>query len=865
MRDWTKRELFEEQQRLERLAHNHGMRKYWHTVKRAKENHDESGTLPAQTIIKTSLQRVADEIVAKCAKSTGQRSGIAAQYIRPLRPEIVALITLRVVMDGISSPRPLTAIANAIGTRVEDEARFTAIGDETLRKILPAIKHKSDYVHRHLAASKYAKIDYADGWQSWNKTADDVMKIRTHVGIFCIDALMTATGLITMVTQQTGTNKTTNTIVATEETLKWIRQQHTELLELFPEHEPMVYPPRPWTDFNHGAYYTDHIPQMPFVRTRWTAHKDILRAPETIKDMKEVYDGVNAIQNTAWRINPVVLATLEHYYTNKIAAAGLPYQDTIEPPRCPLCGGVVENPHPCFEHDKKALEKWKKQKLRYHKTVLKNDSLVELIGRTIATAKKFVYYPAIYFPYNCDFRGRIYAIPENLNPQASDYSKGLLEFAEGKKITTPEALNWLKIAGANHWGNDGLDKKPFATRCAWVDAHEAEIRAIASDPLENTSWAEADEPWQYLAWCLDYSAYLADPENYESRAVVAMDGSCNGLQHYSAMLRDPIGAAAVNLAPADAPADVYQIVADKVIDQLKNIINNPASSPTDKDMATRWLAVGISRKTTKRSVMVVPYSGTQLACRKYIGEYLDEKIESQISRALSENIGSGLSYLDIDSAVRDAFPFDSDDYDSDNPYSTFKAATWLSKYVWSAIGDTLVAAKEAMGAIRQIATVATRAGIPIEWKTPTGFHVFQSYMDLSTSRLKTILQDTTIRLSLNVDSTELSASEQSNGLAPNFIHSMDASALIKTVAQCKNINITAYAMVHDSYGTHAADALILAKLLRQEFIALYTDHDPLLALGTTIRKKTPDAELPELPAKGNFDLEKVSDSLYFFA
>ena len=153
----------------------------------------------------------------------------------------------------------------------------------------------------------------------------------------------------------------------------------------------------------------------------------------------------------------------------------------------------------------------------------------------------------------------------------------------------------------------------------------------------------------------------------------------------------------------------------------------------------------------------------------------------------------------------------------------------------------------------------------MEWKTPTGFHVFQSYMDLSTSRLKTILQDTTIRLSLNVDSTELSASEQSNGLAPNFIHSMDASALIKTVAQCKNINITAYAMVHDSYGTHAADALILAKLLRQEFIALYTDHDPLLALGTTIRKKTPDAELPELPAKGNFDLEKVSDSLYFFA
>ena len=31
------------------------------------------------------------------------------------------------------------------------------------------------------------------------------------------------------------------------------------------------------------------------------------------------------------------------------------------------------------------------------------------------------------------------------------------------------------------------------------------------------------------------------------------DGSCNGLQHYAAIGRDRLGAAAVNLVPADKP------------------------------------------------------------------------------------------------------------------------------------------------------------------------------------------------------------------------------------------------------------------------------------------------------------------------
>ena len=39
-----------------------------------------------------------------------------------------------------------------------------------------------------------------------------------------------------------------------------------------------------------------------------------------------------------------------------------------------------------------------------------------------------------------------------------------------------------------------------------------------------------------------------------------MDGSCNGLQNFSAMLRDEVGGKAVNLIPSDKPQDVYMEV-----------------------------------------------------------------------------------------------------------------------------------------------------------------------------------------------------------------------------------------------------------------------------------------------------------------
>lgn len=52
-----------------------------------------------------------------------------------------------------------------------------------------------------------------------------------------------------------------------------------------------------------------------------------------------------------------------------------------------------------------------------------------------------------------DFRGRVYPIPPHLNHMGADMSRGLLSFAEGKKLGAG-GLRWLKIHTANLMGFD---------------------------------------------------------------------------------------------------------------------------------------------------------------------------------------------------------------------------------------------------------------------------------------------------------------------------------------------------------------------------------------------------------------------------
>lgn len=70
----------------------------------------------------------------------------------------------------------------------------------------------------------------------------------------------------------------------------------------------------------------------------------------------------------------------------------------------------------------------------------------------------------------------------------------------------------------------------------------------------------------------------------------------------------------------------------------------------------------------------------------------------------------------------------------------------------------------------------------------------------------------------------ISVGRQKLSVAPNFIHSLDAAVMMKTIEKAVHKGITHFAMIHDSYGTHAADAPALANILREAFVEMFSDN-----------------------------------------
>lgn len=71
-------------------------------------------------------------------------------------------------------------------------------------------------------------------------------------------------------------------------------------------------------------------------------------------------------------------------------------------------------------------------------------------------------------------------------------------------------------------------------------------------------------------------------------------------------------------------------------------------------------------------------------------------------------------------------------------------------------------------------------------------------------------------------------------------------------------------MVHDDYGTHAADAPRLSRVLREVFVDMYADTNLLEDFKKQVEAQF-GVELPEPPEQGTFDVRRVLGSRYFFA
>lgn len=497
-------------------------------------------------------------------------------------------------------------------------------------------------------------------------------------------------------------------ILPTDIFLEAVSKAEDKSISLAIKYVPTIIPPKPWTDFWNGGYYgalSQHSTLMryiPYARSSQTRKLYTARLNEL--DLSSLYSAVNAIQATAYRINKPVLEVIKHYLKVGGGVAGLAETKPLEQlPRFP-------HAYEDIKENEELLKQFKAHKKKMVEVIHKENQRKGKALRAvmiIKVAEDFAKYDKIWFPMNIDFRGRVYPIPTGLNPQGDDMTKALLQYAEPTPVSAedaPDALKWLSIHGA---GLAGHDKIPLEDRVAWVEENKDNILSSAEKPLDFPWWQEQDKPWQFLAWAMEYKRALEYLDthkslvNFDCRCTIAYDGTCSGLQHYSCLLRDPVGGSSVNLIDHDKPADIYREVSDKVLTMVKKDAiegtlkgkerKDGTFGPGTKQMAEAWLAHGINRKVCKRPVMTLAYGSGQYG-------FADQIYEDTVA---------------------------------DNPYfagvGERQAAQYLAKLIWKAVQTTVVAAIEGMECLKKIATTLAKADMPVEWVTPMGLPIQQMW------------------------------------------------------------------------------------------------------------------------------------------
>ncbi|XP_004509767.1 DNA-directed RNA polymerase 1B, mitochondrial-like [Cicer arietinum] len=570
---------------------------------------------------------------------------------------------------------------------------------------------------------------------------------------------------------------------------------------------PMLVPPTNWTGDDKGAYLflPSYVMRIHGAKQQREAVK---RAPKN--QLKPVFEALNTLGDTKWRVNKSVLGVIDQIWANGGRLADLVDRDDTPLPEEP------------DTEDEAEIRKWKWKVKSVKKENSERHSQRCDIELKLAVARKMKEEEGFYYPHNLDFRGRAYPMHPYLNHLGSDLCRGILEFAEGRPLGK-SGMQWLKIHLANLYGG-GVDKLCYDGRIAFTEDHLDDIFDSADRPLEGKRWwLQAEDPFQCLAACINLSEALRSdtPETTLSHMPVHQDGSCNGLQHYAALGRDKLGAAAVNLVGGDQPADVYSGIAARVLEIMKSdALKDPKTNP--HALHARRLISQVDRKLVKQTVMTSVYGVTYIGAR------------DQIKRRLKERCA-----IEDDSEL-------------------FAASCYAAKTTLTALEEMFEAARSIMSWLGDCAKVIASTNQAVRWVTPLGLPVVQPYREIGRHLIKTSLQV----LTLQRETDKVMVKRQRTAFPPNFVHSLDGSHMMMTAVACKKAGMS-FAGVHDSYWTHACDVDEMNRILREKFVELY--EAPILEnLLEDFEKTFPTLKFPPLPERGDFDLRQVLESPYFF-
>lgn len=586
---------------------------------------------------------------------------------------------------------------------------------------------------------------------------------------------------------------------------------------------PMIEPPKEWKGFYGNPYYTKQKHNnLSLVKVKKIAFSDEESFEEyTKQDFGEARVAVNHIQSVPYQFNTQVIEVIKECIKLNLLPSEL--GDFVE-------YDTTSKFHldtPKEEMSSAELKEFKEWKINRRDNYLKDRqrrSKLWGIRSALSTYERLKEYDELYFPAKLDFRGRIYYIPTTINPQLKSPIKAMLKFKNGKALGK-RGFYWLCVHGANKYGND---KVSYDDRYQWILDNKDDWYTIVSDPISNKHlWVDSDKPLEFLAFCFEFVDAFQDQENFISYLPVSLDGSCNGLQHFSAILRDTESATNTNLVPGKVPADIYQNIANDLQTYLLNDKDSDMFSISDYIINTLWDSK-ISRKLVKRPVMTLPYGVTPQTTLQHLQGDLKE-----------------------DNKVYDFLK----GIDKFNEY-----VRYLNKSLWTTLNSSVRSATETMSYLsNNTARTVKESREAMSWTTPAGFPVYQQAHTLDKNNRKTLkLGYGRVKVLRILPSLEVNVSKQKQGISPNLIHSLDASHLQLTTLDLIKKGITDFVFIHDDFGCHAGNTEELQESIRRVFVDMYQNYCPLINLASKY-----NWNLEEITF-GDLDIEVVKKSPYFF-
>lgn len=751
--------------------------------------------------VSTSIDKIKAEKVAG-------RGGKYRAFIRKIPTDVLATLALVTCLDRVaalkSSQMTYQSIASQLGRQVQAE-----ILRKNLMVVAPAYMNRVDeYLQQHRTKSPSHIL------RTYRASAGAVgLSDEPWINSQCIlvgTLLLSAVYDTGLFTWEFGPQQLKYLNPAPE--LERVLTDVLSNAHAMVTHPPMVIPPVPHTTMWDGGYVTDLNLHRPTYKNKSITNAERRRVAAAFEKADGLKAALNNAQNVPYRVNETVLETVLAARAQGLSI-GMPSTHATPKPEWHLNG--ISKDH-YSEQEMEEFEEWKLKARNWYSSERIRISKLRAFAISLQQAVEYKSEPALYFPTCVDWRYRIY-FKSALNPQGSDLQKALLEFGRGRALGE-RGLFWLKVHVATCYG---YDKKLPELRAAWVDLHWEQILNVVNNPLISQEITDADSPWCFYAACLDLVAAVqsGNPSEYVSHIAVAMDATNSGGQHFSAMLRDPVGGALTNLfwTGSDEKADMYM--------EVKRRTDLKVAEPTEDTLQQHyWTENPITRAMTKRPAMTYFYSATLRSCADYI-----------MLGAADEG------------------------YEPTAEMTMTKYSTWLAPRMRDSISEAMPSAAAAM---QYLQDVSRRVPLEnhVEWLTPLGGLVLNRYATVKETRVNVLSMGLAKVVAYNKEYGLNNRRKATAGIAPNAVHSQDATHLgmVLMNSGCDILPI------HDSVGTHAADVDKMQASIRQEFVNLYTQYDFLGTIKEAAEQAGADTSDITMPAMGSLDLQRVLHSVFFF-